>query len=145
MITITLTMIVFTLLLVVSIIDFKTKKVPSFLTTALIFLVAMVNMTEVQFGLIHLSFGILAFVFAYMLYELNFINGIADIKVLTIIGMMVKTIPYFFFFLIFTVAYGCVYKLFWRFVLKKEYACEVPYIASLLITYVALWLGGGLI
>jgi len=44
----------------------------------------MVNFHDLQYGMLHLSFGILAFIFAYLLYEGKFIGGVADIKVLVI-------------------------------------------------------------
>jgi len=145
MIEITLTIIVFALLFIISLIDLRTKQVPAFLTTAIIFMIAMVNMTEVQFGLIHIGFGVLAFIFAYMLYEMNFIGGIADIKVLVIIGMMVRTIPIFFLFMLLVLIFGIAYKLTWRYILKKPDDAEVPYIISLWAVYIILWSNGGLI
>ena len=142
---ITLTMIVFALLLVVSLIDFRTKHVPAFLTTSIIFLVAMVNMADIQFGLIHLAFGVLAFIFAYLLYEAEFIGGVADIKVMVIIGMMVTNIFSFFMFLGLVMLFGFLYKLVWRFILKKSEGSEVPYLLSLWAIYVILWMQEGLI
>ncbi len=141
----TLTIIVFALLFVISLIDLKTKKVPAFLTTALIFLIAMVNMVDIQFGLIHLGFGILAFIFAYLLYELNFIGGVADIMVIVIIGMMIAELSTFFVFMIMAMVFGVAYKSFFRYVLKKEEKKEIPFILALVLVYVLLWVFGGLI
>ncbi|GAG80610.1 unnamed protein product, partial [marine sediment metagenome] len=47
MINLTLTIIVFVFLFIISLIDLKTKKVPAFLTTAIIFMIAMVNMVNI--------------------------------------------------------------------------------------------------
>ena len=145
MITITLTMIVFALLFLISLIDLKTKKVPAFLTTALIFAIAMVNMADIQFGLIHLGFGALAFIFGYLLYEMDFIGGVADIKVIVIIGMMISSIPYFFQFMMMIMIFGIAYKIVWRYALKKPEGSEVPFIISLWAVYLILWINGGLI
>lgn len=145
MIDFNLTMVVFLLLFVVSLIDLRTKRVPAFFSTAIIFMIAMTNMYEIQFGLIHLGFGVLAFLFAYMLYESNFIGGVADIKVLVMIGMMVKTIPTFFLFMILVLIFGFAYKLGWRYLLKYPETAEIPFIISFWAVYVILWINGGLI
>lgn len=144
MINITLTMIVFAFLLIISLIDLKTKKVPAFLTTALIFVIAMVSMVNIGQGMIRLSFGVLAFIFAYLLYETDFIGGIADIKVIVIIGMMISTFHYFFLMLILIMVFGFVFLLIYRLVLKKPTE-EIPFIISLWVVYLILWISGGLI
>jgi len=145
MINITLTLIVFFFLFIISLIDLKTKRVPAFLTTALIFAIAMVNMVDLSFGILHISFGVLAFIFAYLLYELNFIGGVADIKVIVIIGMMIAELQTFFVFITMLMIFGLLYKIVWRFVLKKPEGSEVPFIISLWAVYVVLWITGGLI
>jgi len=145
MIQITLTIIVFLFLLVISLIDLKTKKVPAFLTTALIFTIAMVNMNDINFGILHLAFGVLAFIYAYMIYELDFIDGVADIKVIVIIGMMVAEFSTFFVFMALVMFFGVAYKLIWKFGLKKPEGSEIPFIISLWAVYSVLWIVGGLI
>ena len=145
MITITLTLVVFALLFMISLIDLKTRRVPAFLTTALIFTIAMVGMVNISQGMIRLSFGVLAFIFAYMLYELDFIGGIADIKVIVIIGMMIISINHFFVMVAMIMVFGFIYKIVWRYVLKKPEGSEVPFIIALWGVYVVLWVNGGLI
>jgi len=145
MINITLTLIVFVFLLIISLIDLRTKKVPAFLTTSIIFAIAMVNMVNLNFGILHLSFGLLAFIFAYLLYELKFIGGIADIKVIVIIGMMIAEFSTFFIFITITMIFGLLYKIVWRYILKKSEGSEIPFIIALLGVYVVLWITGGLI
>jgi len=145
MITITLTLVVFALLFMISLIDLKTRRVPAFLTTALIFTIAMVGMVNISQGMIRLSFGVLAFIFAYMLYELDFIGGIADIKVIVIIGMMIISINHFFVMIAMIMVFGFIYKIVWRYVLKKPEGSEVPFIIALWGVYVVLWVNGGLI
>lgn len=142
---ISLTLIIFVLLGITALIDIKTKKIPSIFLTGIIFLVAMVNMVEITFGLIHLAFGILAFIFAYMLYEARFIGGIADIKTLVIIGLLIRSIPSFFLFIILIMVIGFIYKLFFRYVLKKDFKEEIPFILALVFVYIILWFSGGLI
>lgn len=145
MINITLTMTVFVFLLIISLIDLRTKKVPAFLTTALIFAIAMVNMVDINYGILHLSFGLLAFIFAYLLYELNFIGGVADIKVIVIIGMMIAEFSTFFIFMAMIMIFGLAYKVAWKYILKKPEDAEIPFIISLWAVYIILWINGGLI
>lgn len=142
---ITLSLIVLILLGLVAIIDFLFKKIPSIFLTAIIFVVAMVNMFEINFGIIHLSFGILAFIFAYLLYESNFFSGIADIKVIVIVGMMIKTIPMFFIFIILIMSFGLIYKIVWKLRYKGKKEEEIPFIPSMFITYLIMFLIGGII
>lgn len=140
-----LSLVILILLAIVSAIDLYTKKIPSVFLTGMIFIVAVVNMYEVTFGMIHLSFGILAFIFAWLIYEAGFIGGIADIKIIALIGMMVRTIPTFFIMLGLIMFFGMIYKLFWRFILKKEEKEEIPFLPCLLLVYVLLYVGGGII
>ena len=145
MIQLTLTIIVFVFLFIISLIDLRTKKVPAFLTTAIILAVAMVNMANINFGIIHLSFGVIAFIFAYLLYEMNFIGGIADIKVIVIIGMMIAEFSTFFVFILMIMILGIGYKIIWRYILKKPESAEVPFIISLWAVYLILWINEALI
>lgn len=140
-----LSLIVFLFLIVFSIIDLKTKVVPSFITTAVIFLICLVNFSDLEFGLIHMSFGLMTFIFAYMIYEMDFIRGVADIKVLVILGMMVKTIPSLFILLSIVVIGGFLYKVIWKYGLGKEENEEIPFLLCFLIIYCFMAVVGGLI
>lgn len=142
---ISLAIVILTLLTVASIIDFYVKKIPSILLTAMIFIIAMVNMTEITFGLIHMSFGILAFIFAWLIYEGRFIGGIADVKVISMIGMMVKNIPVFFIMIGLIMILGVSYKLIWRYGLKRKKQEEVPFLPCLWLVYLILFFMGGII
>jgi len=77
--------------------------------------------------------------------ELNFIGGVADIKVIVIIGMMIAQLSTFFIFMITIMIFGIAYKIVWRYVLKKPEGSEVPFIISLWAVYCVLWITGGLI
>jgi hypothetical protein len=140
-----LAIVVLIMLSIVSIIDFFTKKIPSALLTGMVFMVAIVNMAEVTFGMIHLAFGILAFLFAWMIYEVSFIGGMADVKIIALLGMMINSIPNFFIMIGFIMVFGFLYKLFWRFIMKKQDKEEVPFLPCLLIVYILLYTGGGII
>ena len=130
---------------IVAVIDLLLKRVPSILLTGLIFITAVTNFVTFEAGMISLAFGTLAFIFAYMLYEANYIGGIADIKFLIIIGMMLPNLLYFFAFVLITLIFGLIYKLTFRFILNKKEKEEVPFILALYCVYVTLWLIGGVI
>ena len=132
-------------LVVASLIDFYTKQVPSVFLTGLIVIVAVVNLAEIQFGMIHLTFGIISFIFAYMLYEADFIGGVADIKVITIIGMLCSTIPFLLTFFGLVGLLGLLYKGVWLFVGQKNENDLVPFLPCLLWVFITLWGVGGLI
>lgn len=131
------------LLLVIAIIDWKFKSVPSIFLTGLLFVVAMVNFVDFNWGVFHLSMGAMAFIFAWLLYEGQFISGIADVKVLSIIGLMINSIPMFFVFVLVTLLMGMSYKLIFRFILKKDQFEEIPFIPALVCVYIVLFLIGG--
>jgi len=140
-----LEVVILVLLGIVAVIDLFIKKVPSIFLTGIIFVVAMVSFHDLQYGMLHLSFGILAFIFAYLLYEGKFIGGVADIKVLVIIGMMVFNIPSFFMFILFTLLFGIIWKVSYKYFLKKPSHYEAPFIPALLLVYICLFINGGII
>ena len=141
----TLEVVILVLLGIVAVIDLFIKKVPSIFLTGIIFVVAMVSFHDLQYGMLHLSFGILAFIFAYLLYEGKFIGGVADIKVLVIIGMMVFNIPSFFMFILFTLLFGFTWKAGFKFFMKKPSTYEAPFIPALFLVYICLLVNGGII
>jgi len=126
-----------------SILDIKFKAIPSIYLTGMILVTAVVHFITFENGLIFLSFGILSFVYAWMLYEGKFFTGIADVKVLTIIGLTITKLPFFFVMMILTVVIGLGYQLFFKFVLKKEDKDLIPFVPALYIVYVILVLLGG--
>jgi len=141
---ISLTIVVAILLLIVAVLDYKTKSVPSVFLTGIILLVATVNLSEVTFGMIHLTFGAIAFIYAYLLYEFDFIGGVADIKVITIIGMMIANVPFLLYLIALVVVLGSLYKFI---LLAKggEFNSEIPFIPILFMIFLILWVFRGLI
>lgn len=123
-------------LLLFSIIDWKLKAIPSIFLTAMLFAVAVLNPTN-------LWFGIMTFIIAYMLYEADFFSGIADIKVMTMIGFMISTTNYLFGLILMTVCYGFIWKVLIKWRCRKEK--DVAFIPVFFYIYVTLYLLGGLI
>jgi len=122
-------------LLIVSIIDWKLKAIPSIMLTGMLFVVAFLNP-------FNLWFGIMAFILAYLLYEGDFFSGIADIKIMTMIGFMIPSTNYFFVFILLTIFFGMVWKVLikWRFKEEKD----IAFIPVLFFVYITLLFIGGL-
>lgn len=127
--------IVLAFLFICSIIDYKFRALPSIMLTAMLFTVACLNPTN-------LWFGIMAFIIAYLLYEADFFSGIADIKVMTILGFMIHTTNGLFALILLTVIFGFIWKVMikWRF--KK--AEDVAFIPVFLFCYIAMILLGSI-
>lgn len=129
------------LLLIVSIIDFEFKAVPSILLTGLIFVVAFMYPAN-------LWFGIMGFIMAFLLYEGTFFSGIGDVKVMTMISFMITSMSWMFWCIFLILIYGVAWKMFWnwRFRLKKKkLPNEFPFIPVFLFVYFILVISGGII
>lgn len=125
-------------LAVVSIYDWKFKEVPSIILTGMLFVVLALNLSSIGFGL-------LAVVIALLMYEADFISGIADLKIITIIGLMATNLFWFFISIVLIFVFGIVYKLvikkFTRTAKKQK---QVAFIPVLFAVYLALWILGGI-
>ena len=116
-------------LLMVSLIDWKIKVLPSVLLTSMLLVVAFVNPAN-------LWFGIMGFIVAWMLYELDYFSGIADIKVMTTIAFMLSTTNMFLLFMFLTVFFGLVWKVLIKWRLSHEK--DVAFLPVFLFIYIAL-------
>lgn len=131
------------LLGVVAIIDAKFKTVPSVFLTSILLATALVHFYNFEIGLISLAFGVIAFIFANLLFELDFIRGMADIKFLVVIGLMIQSVQMFFAFMLITALFGMAYKSVYVYALKYKEKDEVPFLPCLYAVYVTLYLIGG--
>src|SRR6056297_2542914 len=126
------------ILVFLSFLDLKYKAVPSVILTTLIFIVAIMRVENLQFGILAGIFGWAIKDFIYEWQGLEF--GMADIKILVVIGLLIPTMFNFLLFLgifsIFQLAYTMVWQ--WRFGKDSERA----FIPCLLAVYVALMLIG---
>lgn len=109
--------------------DLKTKKVPAILTTAIILLLCFVNFNNIMFGAI-------AFVFGWLLYEFEFIEGLADVKVITIIGLMITSLFGIAALIILVTIYGAIFRAAYGLILKKK---AVAFTLPLFLIYLTLW------
>jgi len=122
-------------LIFVSIIDWKTKQIPSIILTGMLFVVLILNPT-------HVLLGIASFVIAWLLYEADFISGIADIKATVIVGLMLSSLSWFFLYVLLLCAYG----LFWKVLIKwrMKRAKKIAFLPVFLFLFITLWILGGI-
>ena len=121
-------------LLIVSLIDWKLKVLPSIMLTGMLFVVAVLNPAN-------LWFGVMGFIVAWLLYEADYFSGIADIKVMTTIAFMLSTTNYFLGFIFLTVFFGLVWKVLIKWRTKNQE--DVAFLPVFFFVYVALMLLGG--
>lgn len=128
-----LILIVGAFLLIVSIIDWKLRCIPSIFLTAMLFAVAVLNPAN-------LWFGIMTFIIAYLLMEADFYSGVADIKVMTILGFMIHTTNGLFALILLSVFFGLVWKILikWRF----KRAMDVAFLPVFFFVYITTLLLG---
>jgi len=136
-----LALVLIPILIIISLIDIKFHKVPSILLTGMIFVVAMIQIfSPTNLAYFHLAGGVVFFVFAWLLYEAEFIGGIADVKVITIIGLMIGSYPMLLVGVILILLFGFIYKVGMRIIAKKKFDEEIPFIPCLFLVYLTLYL-----
>ena len=121
-------------LLICSIIDWKVKKIPSIFLTGMIFAVAVLNPAN-------LWFGVMAFIMGYLLMEADFFSGVADLKMITIIGFMISSRN-----VLLTVIFGFyLFGLLWKVLIKWRLPNEkdVAFVPVFLFIYLTLLFTGG--
>jgi len=130
---ISVVLLIFTVLIIIfSILDLKTRAIPSVLLTATIILLTFVRWANFRWALIFGLFGLLLYEFS----EAEGIDfGIADIKVMIMLGFFIPNI----FSMLALVGSFAVGQVFYIFIVNKFAKFkEVPFIPFLL----ALWIGG---
>ena len=140
---INLAIVLLILLGVVAIIDAKFKTVPSAFLTSILLVTAMVHLYDFEVVLISIVFGSIAFIFGYLLFELEYFKGMADVKVLVIIGLMIPSVLMFFAFMLITVMFGMAYKLLFVYGFKYDQKDFISFLPCLYAVYVTLFLIGG--
>lgn len=126
-------------LLIISIIDFKFRAVPSIFLTGMLFVVAFIS---ISLNPMSLNLGILGFIMAYLLYEAGFFSGIADVKVMVIISLMLLNTYWLLGFFVLVGIFGITWKGIVKIRFNKE--AEFAFIPTFLFTYIAMILLGGI-
>lgn len=124
---------VFGVLILASFLDLKYKAIPSVFLTGMLFIVGIVRVDFIQFGILS---GIFAWVMKDILSIKRLEFGMADIKIMMLIGMMLNTRFEFLLFVgifsIFQFAYTLVWE--WRVGSDRER----PFVPCLLMIYTTM-------
>lgn len=127
-------------LLIVSVIDWKVKKIPSILLTGMLFVVAFVTINTNKDAF---SLGLLGFLMAYLFYEADFFGGVADVKIMVMISMMLMNGFYLLGFFVLIGIFGITWKAIYKIRMKEEKEC--PFLPVFLFIYIAGLLLGGIV
>ena len=131
--------VVLVFLAIVSIIDWKFRKVPSIFLTGMLFVVAFISISQNPNSL---NLGILGFIMAYLLYEADFFGGVADIKVMTMISLMLLNTWYLLGLFVLVGIFGITWKGIVKIRMNKE--TEFAFLPVFLFIYIAVYMLGGL-
>lgn len=127
-------------LIIASILDLKYRGVPSVSLTSLIFLVAILRIDNLQYGVLA---GLMAWTIKDLLFEFQGLEfGMADIKIMIIIGLLIPNLYSFFMFIAIFSIFQFVYTAIWQWKIGTDK--ERPFIPCLLAIYITLLLIGGL-
>lgn len=119
-------------LILLSIIDIKTYKLPKgAIPSSLTMLFILIMFILVGYPN-NLYLGIFAFIFALTLSDFGMFYGIADLKVLTAVGITCNGIISFLVFMVMLSIISISYKLIFKRITKKR---ELPFIPAILFTY----------
>lgn len=122
-------------LVLFSIIDWHVRAIPSLFLTATLFIIAVLNPAN-------LFFGLMALLMAWLLYEADFFSGMADIKIMAMIGFMIPTT----WFLLLYIALVCILGFVWKLIIKWRMKSEkeTAFIPVFLFVYLSMYALGGL-
>lgn len=133
-----LIIIILTVLVLASYLDIKYKQIPSVLLTGLLFIVAILNIENMQFGILA---GLFAWVVKDLIFEWQGLEfGVADVKIIVLIGLLIPNIFSFFVFILIFAVFQFFYTVFWQW--RFGYDPERPFIPCLLAVYFVLMMGG---
>lgn len=116
------------LFLIVVAFDLKSREIPSLFTTGILFFISVINIS-------HIPYGIIAFIFAWMLYEAEFLEGIADVKMIAALGLMIFNLNGLFHLVIMISVAGAIYISGLKFIKVKE----IPFTPLIVVAYLGLW------
>ena len=124
-------MFVLLFLIILSYLDLKKKEFPAVLTSGALFVVALAKFQNIEFGL-------MAFILAWFLMEFDFFQGVADLKIITIMGFFTSSLGLFMIFSMLVVIFGTTYKILMVKVVKMKETDEIAFVPVLLIIFIAL-------
>ena len=131
-------------LVMLSVVDIIWKKFPSGFMTGLLFMV--ITVAYIQTGEVALVLGVFSFIIAFAFLEFGVpINGVADLKVIVMIGCLLKDLRFLFLFIAMIMVLGLAYQLILIKVLKVKEDDEIAFIPVLTACYIALLILGGIV
>ena len=125
---------IFIVLALASVLDLKFKTMPRFLLTTALLVVVAVSISTA--GINQLGYGVIAFFFALLLYDVNFFRGTADIKAMVMLGLVVSSMTHLLILLGLFMVCAVVYVLLYRW--RIEDTKDVPLIPVIFIVYAVL-------
>jgi len=131
-------------LIVLSIVDVIWKRFPSGFLTGLLFLVAIV--AYVIQGETALALGLFSFIIGWMFLEFGVpINGVADLKVITMIGFLLLDLRFFFLFISMVMVIGFIYQIIIMKMFSLKEDQDVAFIPVITLCYITVLILGGVI
>ena len=129
---------VLAILILSSYLDIKYRAIPSVFLTSLLFIVFIARPENLVFGI---GAGIFAWFMkdVLSLKELEF--GMADIKIMIIIGLLINTMNWFLIFIGIFALFQFVYTVIWQVIIGKD--DERPFVPLLTCVYIVLIMIGG--
>jgi len=118
-------------IIVLSWIDIRKREFPAPLTSGVLLVVALVMYQNI-------SFGILGFIVAWFLMEMEFFSGTADLKLFTAVSLVMPNYYFFMLFVILMLVFGTVYKGLMVKVMKKRQEEEIAFIPVFLFVFITL-------
>jgi len=118
-------------LIFIAIIDVRKKVVPSFLTTSTLLLVFIFYHTN----LIH---GVIALLFGLVLYEMDWMKGIADLKGTVVLGLLAPTFFWALMTPLFIAIIGNIYIISVKKILKEK--DPIAFFPIFPIIHIGLWI-----
>lgn len=128
---ITIELIFLGFLILVSILDILFRKMPSVFLTA--FLIALIVLKSEN-----LYFAMISGLFALLFYEFDFLQGIADIKVLIMLGFFTTVLWQVFLVAVLTILYGFVWIAIIKLKAPQKYKDGTPFIPVFFFIYLTL-------
>ena len=126
-------------LIIASFLDIKYKRMPSVFLTGLLFIVAIMRIESLPYGILA---GIFAWLIKDLIADFNGLDfGMADIKIMMVIGLLIPTMNMFLIYIGVFSLFQFVYTLVWQW--KFPHEKERPFVPCLLAVLIALILIGG--
>ena len=119
-------------LAVMALFDLKKKKMPSIIGTTGILACSLILLYKNPPLLL---FGILGFVFGYLLYEIGMFKGMADIKATILVSLTVATVLEFSLFLVIVAAMNLSYVFVLSKIFKIKHQEEIPLIPMFFLVW----------